>query len=231
MRQLIVTVLLLAIVCGCNAGTSGAESRAPETITLPGPASRGATASPSVSAEPIPPPCVLGGSSIRLRIDPGQSIPTGTGIDIGNEGVSHDNFGPAGFDFNVSLVFRRGAEEDRVMPSFRDRGPHVALGHCYRLLDLSAGTVLLEVSPIVGGERDGGPDGELEGFGGTPPPGAAACTVTDANGPLPGGEGASGCAENEVCVCEVQAGYGCRGRCAPEGKARGRDGHVHDGNR
>ncbi|MFW5740852.1 MAG: hypothetical protein ACOC1F_10855 [Myxococcota bacterium] len=83
---------------------------------------------------------------MRLRIDEGQSLPTGTGLIITNEGTSHDNFGPGGFDMSMSLHFRSDVEEVRHMPSFRDRRAHAVLGHCYRIVDAAPGAVLLEIS-------------------------------------------------------------------------------------
>jgi hypothetical protein len=206
--------------CGCTS-TSGPPARdpaPPPSQTLPGPAGTAPPAAPNEPPPPAQPACSMSSSGLRLRIDSGQTRPTGTGLAITNEGASHDNFGPDGFDIQVSLHFRRGNEEARRQPSFRDHRPDEVLGHCYRLLDADVGVVLLEVSALPGSthaapEPDAPPT--LTGVGGTAPPNGAACSVTDDNGPLPGGRQIThGCAPNELCVCEVQAGYSCSGRCA-----------------
>lgn len=50
---------------------------------------------------------------------------------------------------------------------------------------------------------------------GTPTKGAH-CTVTDSNGPLPGGKRETrGCGPGESCLCESRAGYSCSGTCQP----------------
>ncbi|MEJ2456366.1 MAG: hypothetical protein P8103_19765 [Candidatus Thiodiazotropha sp.] len=47
------------------------------------------------------------------------------------------------------------------------------------------------------------------------------CTIVDSNGPLAGGEITTyGCSEDELCVCENQAGYSCGGSCQPLIEAR-----------
>jgi hypothetical protein len=40
------------------------------------------------------------------------------------------------------------------------------------------------------------------------------CSISDSNGPLPGGtSSATGCAPDEYCHCNAQAGYSCSGFC------------------
>jgi hypothetical protein len=115
---------------------------------------------------------------------------------VTHEGTSHDNFGPDGFDFVLTLHFRRGGEEARHEHSFRDRSPHTVLGHCYRIVDAAQGAVLLELSSL--------------------PTTAARCTRVRKGGPgSDGPEEIHGCAPNEICPCEAQAGYSCQGRCVP----------------
>ncbi|MBW2527921.1 MAG: hypothetical protein JRI23_27320 [Deltaproteobacteria bacterium] len=51
-----------------------------------------------------------------------------------------------------------------------------------------------------------------------PMPRGGSCTVKDSNGPLAGGERiTTGCAEDEICVCDRAAGYSCAGQCRPRG--------------
>lgn len=219
-------LLLVATVFGCGS-RAGSPAPAPATQAPPeSPAPlRGSDPASTVEAPtpapspPVAPACMMTSPTVRLRIDAGQTTPTGTGLFVTFAGMTHDNYGPDGFDMPISLLFQRGGEQEGRMPSFRDHRPHEVLGHCFRLVDSSAGAVLLEVSVISPGKDATAPTRPsppgLEG-GGTPAPGAASCTVSDDNGPLPGGKRVTtGCDPNEVCVCEAQAGYSCRGHCAP----------------
>jgi hypothetical protein len=142
-------------------------------------------------------------------------MPTGTGLTVTNEGTSHDNFGPDGFDFVLTLHFRREGEEARHQHSFRDRTSHAVLGHCYRIVDAAQGAVLLELSSLP--TPDGDPNvTDLVGTGSPPAPNAPRCTRVRKGGPgSDGPEETHGCAPDEICLCEAQAGYSCQGRCAP----------------
>jgi hypothetical protein len=56
-----------------------------------------------------------------------------------------------------------------------------------------------------------GADGK---FGPNDPTTDKRCSVSDSNGPLPGGtSNTTGCAPNEYCHCDAQAGYSCSGFC------------------
>lgn len=200
---------------GCTSGSSPAPALQPQSPPVASGAQPAGPGARPGDPSPVEPACLLSSSTVRLRIDSGQTLPTGTGLEITNEGSTNDNYGPDGFDIIVSLRFRRGDDEDRHIPSYNDHRPQTVLGHCYRLLDASGATVLLEVSPLPSPQSTPGDVPALEGAG-APPPGAPACTETDDNGPLPGGKVVTeGCAPNELCVCEVRAGYSCRGHCAP----------------
>lgn len=211
--HLLVAGLALASSASCEA-TSSAPPQQP--IAPPTPTTSAAAPEPMT----LPSECDMPATSMRVRVDAGQTMPTGTGLSITHEGASHDNFGPAGFDIQVSLLFRKGAEELRHVPSFRDKRPHQALGHCYRLIDADLGVVLLEVAALPSPpslSQDAPPT--LEGVGGTLPPNAAPCTVVFENGPNGGASTSRGCQANEICVCEARAGYSCRGRCMPTAPA------------
>jgi hypothetical protein len=138
-------------------------------------------------------------------------MPTGTGLTVTNEGTFHDNFGPDGFDFVLTLHFRREGEEARHQHSFRDRSSHAVLGHCYRIVDAAQGAVLLELSSTPNGDPN---VTDMVGSGGAPAPNAPRCTRVRRGGPgSDGPEETHGCAPDEICLCEAQAGYGCQGRC------------------
>lgn len=207
-RPILLAGLTLALNNSCKA-TPSAPSQQP---TTPPVATASSDAPPPTMS--VPSECHMPATSMRIRIDAGQTMPTGTGLSITHEGASHDNFGPAGFDIQVSLLFRKGTEELRHVPSFRDKRPHQALGHCYRLIDADLGAALLEVAALPAPSQDAKPP-TLEGVGGTPSPDATACTIVFEQGPEAGASTSRGCQANEICVCEARAGYSCRGRCMP----------------
>jgi hypothetical protein len=207
---------LLAVLTSLATNSCGTPS--PALQPEPPRAAPQSTSEPPPPSTPIPSECDMPTTSMRIRVDAGQTIPTGTGLSITNEGASHDNFGPGGFDVLVSLLFQRGTEEVRRMPSFRDSRPHQALGHCYRLIDADLGAVLLEVAALPPPPQDATPP-TLQGVGGSPSPDAAPCTVVYERGPEGGTSTSRGCESHEICVCEAQAGYSCRGRCMPSAPA------------
>ncbi len=147
--------LLLVGVWGCNTpaqGIPGSESptAGPGSVTLPGPGAE-STRTPSRVRAPAAearPACTIATPAVRMRVNAGQILPTGTGLEVGHEGWSHDNYGPAGTDSNVSLVFRRGPDEERRLLSTRDHAPRPVLGHCFRLVDAGPGAALLEIGAL-----------------------------------------------------------------------------------
>ncbi len=46
-------------------------------------------------------------------------------------------------------------------------------------------------------------------------PAGASCTITDSNGPEPGGTRTASCPEGQQCVCDRAGGYSCAGTCRP----------------
>ena len=200
------------VVLTTNCGAPGPRVQGPGQDNAPIPPSTTRSQSPP-SRPAEAPACPIAAARVRLRVDEGQGMPTGTGLMVTHEGTSHDNFGPDGFDFVLTLHFRREGEEARHEHSFRDRSPHTVLGHCYRIVDAAQGAVLLEVSslPATASTNPAG----LEGVG-APPPNAPRCTRVRKGGPgSDGPEEIHGCAPNEICLCEAQAGYSCQGRCVP----------------
>ena len=128
-------------------GPLAAGPAASSAVVLPGPAG-----APTGSESPVPPAavptCELRGNAVRVRVNQGQTLATGSGLEITYEGSSHDNQAGGGFDFLHSLRFRRGAQEDAHLASLRDRAAHEVLGHCYRIVDAAPAVVLLDVAPL-----------------------------------------------------------------------------------
>lgn len=202
---------LVLLAAGCGAPGPRVESPGQEGT----PFAPTATPAQAPSAPTEPPACTLTATKVRLRIDEGQEMHTGTGLTVRHEGTSHDNFGPEGFDFVVALHFSQAGKEARHAHSFRDRIPHAVLGHCYRIVDAAAGAVLIELSSLPDPNGQAGTS-DLVGAGGPPAPNAVRCTRVRKGGPgSEGPEETRGCGPDEICLCEAQAGYSCQGRCIP----------------